>query len=92
MSRKTDSLYTEADHSHDSAQFVEDATNVQTGTEYLALLVRNAQGTAATDAVAAAYIKYRGVSNGIYYRKIKACADRLKDDPENMQLLRDMVR
>ncbi|WP_459711974.1 transglycosylase SLT domain-containing protein [Paraburkholderia sp. 2C] len=44
-SRKTeDTLDAEADRLHDSAQFVEDATNIQTGTEYLALLLRNAQG------------------------------------------------
>jgi hypothetical protein len=44
------------------------------------------------DPAVAAYIKYRGVTNGIYYRTIKACADRLENDPENMQLLRDMVK
>jgi hypothetical protein len=38
-----------------------------------------------------AYKLYRGVRNGIYYRKINACAKILKDDPESMQPLRDMV-
>jgi hypothetical protein len=73
-------------------QFVDDATNIETGTEYLALLLRNAQRNGEPDPVAATYIKYRGVTNGIYYRKINAAADRLKNDPENMQILRDMVK
>jgi hypothetical protein len=85
-------LYQEADTFHDSPRFVEESTNIQTGTEYLDLLLRNAGRNKEPDPVAAAYIKYRGVTNGIYYRKIKTCADRLKNDPENMQILRDMVK
>lgn len=45
-----------------------------------------------TSTIDDAYKKYRGVTNGIYYKKIKSCADQLKDDPDSMQLLRDMVK
>jgi soluble lytic murein transglycosylase-like protein len=85
-------LYAQADHFHNSPQFIDEATNISTGTEYLGLLVKNATNNGEPDPVAKAYIKYRGITNGIYYRKIKSCADRLKADPENMQILRDMVK
>ncbi len=36
--------------------------------------------------------RYRGVANGIYLKKISACATKLRDDPDSMQILRDMVK
>ncbi|WP_229261177.1 PAAR domain-containing protein [Duganella levis] len=43
-------------------------------------------------AIDEAYKDYRGVRNGIYYRKIKAAADKLVDKPDSMQILRNMVK
>jgi hypothetical protein len=86
------SVYADADRFHDSPEFVDEATNIQTGTTYLGYLVRRETSKGAHDAVSEAYKDYRGVRNGIYFRKIKAVADKLRDDPENMQILRDMVK
>jgi soluble lytic murein transglycosylase-like protein len=71
---------------HNSPQIFEPATNIQLGTEYMQYWVDQ------TPTIDAAYKRYRGKSNGIYYNKIKACADRLTHDPDNMELLRDMVK
>ena len=37
------------------------------------------------------YKDYRGKENSIYYSKIKACADKLSGDSNDMQLWRDIV-
>jgi hypothetical protein len=34
---------------------------------------------------------YRGVRNGIYYRKIRAAAERLRCDPDNVGALQTMI-
>jgi membrane-bound lytic murein transglycosylase MltF len=92
-SRKPESsVYAEADRFHNSPQFVDEGTNIQTGTKYLSYLVRHETSKGVHEPVVEAYKDYRGVRNGIYYRKIKAAADRLVNDPENMQILRDMVK
>lgn len=39
-----------------------------------------------------AYKLYRGLSNGAYYEKIGACAEKLKVDPNSMQPMRDMAK
>lgn len=85
-------LYREADVFHDSAEFVEEGTNIRTGTAYLQALI-NKNTAAGSDApVSDAYKDYRGVRNGIYYKKIKAAAERLATSPDSMQILRDMVK
>ncbi|MHA7846351.1 lytic transglycosylase domain-containing protein [Serratia sp. D1N4] len=85
-------VYKEADVFHNGPSFVDEATNIRTGTTYLQLLLdkRNKDGSA--DPIAEAYKDYRGVRNGIYYKKIKAAADKLKSAPESMEILRDMVK
>jgi hypothetical protein len=92
-SRKPESsVYAEADRFHNSPKFVDEGTNIQTGTKYLGYLIRHETIKGVHEPVVEAYKDYRGVRNGIYYRKIKAAADRLANDPENMQILRDMVK
>jgi hypothetical protein len=39
-----------------------------------------------------AYKDYRGVRNGIYFIKIKAAGNKLATAPEDMEVLRGMVR
>jgi soluble lytic murein transglycosylase-like protein len=85
-------LYHDADTFHDSAEFVDEATNIQTGTAYLQALIGKHSEADPQQAIEEAYKDYRGVRNGIYYRKIKAAADKLVDKPDSMQILRDMVK
>jgi len=83
---RTRQLFDEAAAVHASAQLIDDAVNIRLGTEYMQYWIDRA------NSVADAYKLYRGLSNGIYYRKIKACADKLRVDPDSMQSLRDMVK
>lgn len=71
---------------HGSASIFDEATNIRLGTEYMQYWVDT------SSSIAAAYARYRGVANGIYYKKISACAERLQADPTSMQLLREMVK
>jgi len=71
---------------HDSPQIFDESTNIQLGTEYMQYCIDS------TASIVDAYIKYRHLSNGIYYQKIRACAEKLGTAPESMQLLRDMVK
>ena len=80
-----DELYARADAFHDSPAFVDEATNIQCGTRYLQLLIDRARAARFPDPIAEAYKDYRGVRNGIYYRKICAAADRLKRDPDGVE-------
>lgn len=89
---KDASVYAEADVFHDSDLFVDEATNIQTGTDYLQMLVDKQKNKGADDFISEAYKHYRGVRNAIYYSKIKKCSDKLDGDPESMQILRDMVK
>lgn len=85
-------LYREADAFHDSPEFVDEATNIRTGTAYLQALINKNTVSGSSDPVAEAYKDYRGVRNGIYYRKIKAAAEKLAAKPASMDVLRDMVK
>ena len=85
-------LYREADAFHDSPEFVDEATNIQIGTEYLQALIDKHSSLGAQEAIEEAYKDYRGVRNGIYYRKIKTAADKLAASPDSMQILREMVK
>lgn len=85
-------LYRDADAFHDSPGFVDEALNIQTGTQYLQALIDNHSSLDTQAALEEAYKDYRGVRNGIYYRKISAAADKLTAEPDNMQILREMVK
>jgi hypothetical protein len=85
-----DALYARADAFHDSPAFIDEATNIQRGTRYLQLLIDRARRAGSPDPVAEAYADYRGVRNGIYYRKIHAAAEALRrhpDSPDAFKLL-----
>lgn len=64
----------------------DEATNIQFGTEYMQYWIDT------SSSLEAAYKRYRGEPNGIYYQKISACAAKLKNDPESMQPLRDIFK
>lgn len=83
---QTRQLFAKAAEVHASSQLTDDATNIGLGTEYMQYWINKAHS------VDGAYKLYRGLSNGIYYQKIKACADKLRADPDSMQPLRDMVQ
>ena len=83
---QTHQLFAEAAAVHASSQLTDDATNIGLGTEYIQYWIDKAHS------VDGAYKLYRGLSNGIYYQKIKRCADSLRADPDSMQSLRDMVK
>jgi hypothetical protein len=89
--RPEEALYREADAFHDSPAFIDEATNIRTGTRYLQTLIDKAKREGSADPVAEAYRDYRGVRNGIYYRKIRAAADRLKTAPDDVDVLRELV-
>lgn len=84
-------LYAEADAFHASPAFIDEATNIQMGTRYLQALIDRARREKRADPIVEAYMDYRGVRNGIYYRKIRAAADRLKCDPDDIGALRAMT-
>jgi soluble lytic murein transglycosylase-like protein len=83
---QTHQLFAEAATVHASSQLTDDATNIGLGTEYMQYWIDKA------GAVDGAYKLYRGLPNGIYYQKIKGCADKLRADLDSMQSLRDMVK
>lgn len=90
--RPEQDLYRDADAFHDSPGFVDEASNIQTGTQYLQALIDNHSSSDIQAAIEEAYKDYRGVRNGIYYRKIRAAAAKLTAEPDNMQILREMVK
>jgi hypothetical protein len=83
---QTHQLFAEAAAVHASPQLTDDAKNIGLGTEYMQYWIDKA------GSVDGAYKLYRGLSNGVYYQKIKTCAEKLYADPESMQSLRDMVK
>lgn len=84
--------YARADQFHASDLMVDDATNIQLGTRYLQLLIDRQRAKGVTNPIVEAYKKYRGLSNGIYYTKLRKAADKLSKDPESMNILREMVK
>ena len=84
-------LYAAADAFHASPAFIDEATNIQAGTRYLQVLIDRARRAHCPDPVAEAYEDYRGVRNGVYYRKIRATAERLARNPDDVGALRAMV-
>lgn len=89
--RAEPALYAEADAFHASPAFIDEATNIQMGTRYLQALIDKARRERRADPVAEAYMDYRGLRNGMYYRKIRAAADRLARDPDDVGALRAMT-
>lgn len=84
-------LYAAADAFHSSPGFIDEATNIQMGTRYLQVLIDRARREHRPDPIAEAYMDYRGVRNGIYYRKICVGADRLRRDPDDVGALQAMT-
>jgi len=84
-------LYAEADAFHASPAFIDEATNIQMGTRYLQALIDRAKREKRADPIVEAYMDYRGVRNGIYYRKIHAAAERLERDPDDIGALHAMT-
>lgn len=84
-------LYRAADAFHDSPAFIDEATNIRTGTRYLQALIDKARREGSADPIAEAYRDYRGVRNGVYYQKISAAAAMLKRDPDGVEVLRTMI-
>jgi soluble lytic murein transglycosylase-like protein len=83
-------LYREADAFHASPAFIDEASNIRAGTRYLQALIDRARREGKADPIAEAYKDYRGVRNGIYYRKIRLAAEKLKVDPEGIEALREL--
>lgn len=83
---QTQAAFSDGAAAHASEKIFDPATNIQLGTEYMQYWLDRASS------VDAAYKMYRGVSNGIYYKKISACAEKLKNNSDSMQDLRDMVK
>lgn len=84
-------LYREADAFHDSPAFIDEATNIRTGTRYLQSLIDKARREGSADPIAEAYKDYRGVRNGIYYQKIGAAARKLKQEPDSIEVLQTII-
>jgi hypothetical protein len=85
-------LYREADAFHASPAFIDEATNIRTGTRYLQALIDKAKREGCADPIAEAYKDYRGVRNGIYYQKIRAAAESLKREPDSLAALKLLER
>jgi hypothetical protein len=77
----------EADNFFNSTKMTDDATNIQIGTRYLQELIDRQTKKKAADPIAEAYKDYRGLRNGIYYKKISAAAAELKKTPDSMKPL-----
>lgn len=84
--KQTKTAFAEAADIHDSERIFDEATNIQLGTEYMQYWIDT------SPSVEDAYKRYRGVANGIYYKKISACAAKLTAGPDSMRLLREMVK
>lgn len=84
--KQTQLAFEEGAALHASSKIFDEATNISLGTEYMQYWI------ATSSSIEDAYKRYRGVSNGIYYKKINACAEKLKASPESMQLLLEMVK
>jgi hypothetical protein len=80
-----DAAFAEGAAIYDSGQILDEATNIQIGTEYLQYWI-DTRGS-----IPDGYKGYRGIANGEYYRKIRACADALAASPDSMQTLRERI-
>jgi len=80
-----DAAFAEGAAVYDSGAILDEATNIQIGTEYLQYWI-DTRGS-----IPDGYKGYRGNSNGEYYRKISACAEALAATPNSMQALREKI-
>lgn len=64
----------------------DEAQNIQLGTEYMQYWLDISSSTEE------AYKKYRGKTNGIYYKKISECAKKLAANPDSMDVLRTALQ
>jgi len=85
-------LYRQADAFHASPAFIDEATNIRAGTRYLQTLIDKAKREGCADPVAEAYKDYRGVRNGLYYRKIRAAEEGLERKPDSLAALKLLER
>jgi hypothetical protein len=83
-------LYRAADDFHESPAFIDEATNIRTGTRYLQALIDKAKREGSADPIAEAYKDYRGIRNGLYYQKIRAAAQKLARDPDAVEALQSI--
>jgi hypothetical protein len=84
--QQTHEAFTQGTAMHISDKIFDEATNIQLGTEYIQYWID------VSPSVDEAFKRYRGVTNGVYYKKISACADKLKQNPESMSPLLEMVQ
>ncbi|WP_263140899.1 transglycosylase SLT domain-containing protein [Pseudomonas sp. RIT-PI-AD] len=82
----TQAAFDEGKELHQSALIYNEAVNIQLGTEYMQYLLDKKIGTEQ------AFGRYRDSGNGVYYRKIKTAADKLRRAPDSMQPLYEMVK
>ncbi|MFJ4194003.1 lytic transglycosylase domain-containing protein [Pseudomonas sp. NPDC089534] len=71
---------------YDSPAIWDEAQNIQIGTEYMQYWLDISSSTEE------AYKKYRGIPNGVYYRKISDCAKKLAANPNSMDILRNTLK
>ncbi len=83
---QTKVVFAEGKAFHASASIFDEAKNIQLGTEYMQYWID------VSSSIEEAYKKYRGLSNGVYYKKISACATKLATSPDSMQVLRDNIK
>jgi hypothetical protein len=84
--QETAEAFSEGEKLHDGSDILDEATNIQIGTDYMQYWLD------VTPNVEAAYKKYRGRPNGIYYSKINLCAAELEKAPDSIVPLQDMVK
>lgn len=78
----TKTAFADGDKMYESGQLTDEATNIQLGTEYMQYWLDKSPNQRA------AYVSYRGDGGKEdYYERIKACADKLDQSPDNVQIL-----
>ncbi|MGE8485020.1 MAG: transglycosylase SLT domain-containing protein [Pseudomonas sp.] len=84
--KQTKDAFDEGQRLYAAGKLFDEATNIQIGTEYMQYWID------ISSSIEEAYKKYRGLSNGVYYKKISACAAKLAASPDSMQILRDNIK
>ncbi|MHC8344076.1 lysozyme family protein [Pseudomonas sp. RT6P73] len=82
----TKQAFADGEAFYKSGALFDEAKNIQIGTEYMQYWID------ISSSIEEAYKKYRGLSNGVYYKKISACATKLAAKPDSMQVLRDNLK
>jgi soluble lytic murein transglycosylase-like protein len=84
--KQTKDAFDEGQKFYAAGKLFDEATNIQIGTEYMQYWID------ISPSIEEAYKKYRGLSNGVYYKKISQCAKKLAANPNSMQTLRDEIK